>query len=94
MFKSPVQSILAAKSSYFKKTLSGKINKSNIVISSETKCFHFLLLKYTFFPSKTILFHLKKFSFIVVIGGDTLCHLHRFLQGIKYVIHEFFVCLK
>jgi hypothetical protein len=29
------------------------------------------------------------FSFIIVLGGSTLWHLHRFLQCIKYIIHEF-----
>jgi hypothetical protein len=29
------------------------------------------------------------FSFIVGLGGGTLWHLHRFLQGIKCAIHEF-----
>jgi hypothetical protein len=29
------------------------------------------------------------FSFTVGMGGDTLWHLHGFLQSIKYIIHEF-----
>jgi hypothetical protein len=34
--------------------------------------------------------HCKKPTFFIgVLGGGTLCHLHRFLQCIKYIIHEF-----
>jgi hypothetical protein len=29
------------------------------------------------------------FFFVVVMGGGTLWHLHRFLQCIKYILHKF-----
>jgi hypothetical protein len=40
----------------------------------------------SFFPITLFKFF---FSFIVVLGGDTLWHLQRFLQCINYIILEF-----